>query len=155
MDRNIVTLQLTVPALEKLFEGDPEFVLSIKQAAFIEFGRRKIGELLDKSTKADIEAAIANHVGTISTTYHPPQIKLQQPILDMIHTSTQRAMNDQHTAIASLIKEAIDKAISPVTESIDEKIKREVDRRVNNEVAVRVATEVKAKINDILKAAQM
>jgi hypothetical protein len=151
MKQNLVTLQLTVPALEKLFEGDPEVIVGIRQAAIAEFGRRKMGDLLTKAAKADIDHAIAQQVGSIGGTSYAPKITLQEPILQMIREETRMTMDVNKLMIDQTIQELAQKIMDDQVQEIDQKVKREVERRVNNEVASRVTAEVKAKMTEIMK----
>lgn len=157
MDRNIVTLNLSVPALEKIFEGNPDFVISIRQAAVAEFAKRKIGDILDKSVKTDVEAAVAKQVATITNPggYNPKKITLQKPILDMIQAETQKTIDVHKQTIERLIRDMMTQAVEAQNEMIDEKINREVERRVNAEVQARVTTAVKERMNKVMSAAQL
>jgi len=56
-------LQLTVPALEKLFEGQPDFVLQLRQAAMQEFTKRRIKGILTQGTQVEIDNAIKSEIG--------------------------------------------------------------------------------------------
>lgn len=155
MDRNIVTLNLSVPALEKIFEGNPDFVISIRQAAVAEFAKRKIGDILDKSVKTDVEAAVAKQVGTITNPGgYNQKITLQKPILDMIQAETQKTIDVHKQTIERLIRDMMTQAVEAQNEMIDEKINREVERRVNAEVQARVTTAVKERMNKVMSAAQ-
>lgn len=155
MNNNIVTLNLSVPALEKIFEGNPDFVISIRQAAVAEFAKRKIGDILDKSVKADVEAAVAKQVGTITNAGgYNQKITLQKPILDMIQAETQKTIDVHKQTIERLIRDMMTQAVEAQNEMIDEKINREVERRVNAEVQARVTTAVKERMNKVMSAAQ-
>ncbi len=156
MDRNIVTLQLTVPALEKIFEGNPEFVISIRQAAIAEFARRKIGDIMEKSLKADVEAAVAKQVGTVTNPGgYNQKITLQKPILEAIQGEALKTLDAHKKAIDKMIQEMADRTIQTQIKEIDQMVKREVERRVTAEISTRVTAEVKAKMNEVIKAAQL
>ena len=155
MDRNLVTLNLSVPALEKIFEGDPQVVISIRQAAIAEFAKRKIGDIMEKSVKADVEAAVAAQIGQIKNAgSYNQQITLQKPILDMVQAETQKTIDAHKAAIERLIRDMMTQAVEAQNELIDEKINREVERRVNAEIQARVTTAVKERMNKVMSAAQ-
>lgn len=153
---NIVTLQLSVPALEKLFEGDPQFAVSLKQAVITEFSRRKLGDLLNQSAKADIDHAIATQVGTITSKGYgyAPQITLQKPILEHIQAETNKAMEENRKAITQTISDAADQAVTKITEDLEARVKKVVESRLTTEITARVNAEVTARMNKIMKAAQ-
>src|SRR4051812_31920356 len=62
--QNMITLQLSVPALQHLMDGDPAFVLSLKQAVIQEFVKRLSHVKVDDALKAEIENAISRQIGT-------------------------------------------------------------------------------------------
>jgi len=149
---NHLTLQLTVPALLKLFEGDPDVVLHIRKAAVAEFTRRKIGTLLDAASKALVESEVAKQVGTIKG--YPAKITLAEPILNALKESCATAMKEHEKAMWSLVHKQIATQIDAHLDSIREKVSAEVKRRIDSEVTARINTGVRTRMDAAIKAAK-
>jgi hypothetical protein len=151
---NLVTLQLTVPALEKLFEGDPTIALTMRQAAITEFARRKMGDIIPKALKAEIDAAIAKEIGTINYSGYTPKITLQETILQEIRSEGRKTMDAHQKTITTLIQEAAQTAIDEQIALIQSRITREIERRITSEITNRISDGIKTKMNEMMKIAQ-
>lgn len=146
---NIITVQLTVPALMRLFEGDPEIGLTLRKGVIAAFAKAKIGTILDAASKAQVASEITKQVGEIKG--YPQKITLQQGILDTIKSEASKAMKDADKQVRALI----DESISNEKEAIEKMIASEVKRRITAEVADKVKSEVRSRLNAALSAAQV
>lgn len=152
VERNYITLNLSIPALEKLFEGDPEAVISIRKAAILEFSRRKIGELLDKAAKADIEAAVREAVGYVDKTGWQQKILLQEPILKAIQAETKKATDAYKALVWSMITESVNAAVKSHIDEIAALVDNTVKRQIEAETADRINKAVRSRIDKMLEA---
>lgn len=151
MERNYITLNLSIPALEKLFEGDPEVVISIRKAAILEFARRKIGDLLDKAAKADVEAAVREAVGYVDKPGTWQQkILLQKQILEAIQSETKKATDAYKALVWSMITESVNAAVKSHIDEIAGLVDSTVKRRIEAETADRINKAVRSRIDKML-----
>jgi hypothetical protein len=135
---NIVTLTLTVPALEKLFEGDPQLVLELRKSAIANFAKMKIGCLLDAATKAEVAAEIAKQVGEYKS--YPGKITVAPQLLTQIKQETLNWVAGFRAEMEFLIRDTV-KELELVKATVGELVKQ----RVTLETAQLVKEQVAAK----------
>jgi hypothetical protein len=146
-NNNSITISLTVPALERLFEGDPNVVVELKKGAIANFARGKIGTLLDVATKALVEEEIGRQVGTIKG--YPPKVTVAPDLLAQLKGEALVQVSAHRTEIERMIRATVKEEIS----KIEPTIKALIEQRVTFEVKEAVKAEVAAKMRAALSAA--
>jgi hypothetical protein len=146
---NIVTVQLTVPALTKLFDGDPEIGIHLRKSVVAAFARQKIGNVLDAASKAQIAFEVEHQVGKISG--YPSKVILNPTILNEIKAAAGQAIIDAHREIRELIKVAIDDQMA----RIEGVIKSEVASCITGETKRKINSEVRSRLDAALSAARV
>lgn len=147
---NIVTLQLTVPALERLFEGDPEIVMVLRKGVIAEFAKKKIGSILDDATKAQIAHEVKLQVG--ESKGYPAKITLEKTILEGIQSQVSAAVSMRRGQILREVQEAADVAVEQIRIDLPALIAAEVKKRVNSEVVKSCTIQVQQKLDAAIKA---
>ena len=141
--RNLVTIQLTVPALEKLFDGaDPSFILSMRQSAMEEFARRRIKALLTQSVELDIADAIAKEVGSVGKGY-PVRATLKPAVQEAVKEAVNRGMKPAREEFAALVDSAVKAEIDDLRKVLEDRISRQMAAAIKAEIQAAVASKLK------------
>lgn len=146
---NVVTLQLTVPGLMKLFEGDPDIEVYLRKAVVAEFAKKKIGGVLNEANKAQIAFEVENQVGKVS--YYDNKVTLKPEILAKVQEAAALSMKECREVISTLISHTVQQE----SKKIEAYVTSEVKRRLTGEITERVKSEVRERLNDALKAARI
>lgn len=147
--KSVVTLTLTVPALERLFEGDPTIVLILKEAAVAEFVRRKIGNYMSGESQAAIENEIKRQIGARD---FQGKVKINQAISDAVLHEAGQIIEKHKTRITEFAKEFVRRQLED--RAIDEAIERVVGEELIRQAAGKVKAEVARRLDRALKAAE-
>lgn len=148
--QNVFTVNLSVHALEKLFENEPEAIIQIRKAAIVEFARKKITGVLDESLRKEIQELVNKEVGTLSwnnTTINPK-------LLDKIKSTAQSEIEVQKQKLDTQWREKVIAEMQNYTETLDERIKNRVEIQLNKEIETRIASEVKRRLDNAFNAAK-
>jgi len=150
---NIITLQLTVPALERLFADDPEIIMVLRKGVIAEFARKKIGLVLDAAAQAQIAHEVTKQVGEIKG--YPAKITLEKKLLEELQSQTSLTISAKRAEMLALAKEAAEAAVEQIRIDLPGLISAEVKRRVSAEIVKSVTFQVQQKMDAAVKALQV
>ena len=149
MKHNLLTIQLSVDALEKLIGDDPEFALSIRQAVITEFARRKLGKVLDgdaqNTVDREIKKMLFGNPDACAVWRKLP--KLKPEIVDAINAQARAAALAAKQELDIHIKEKVETELKPLIDlRIEDRLKMGISEIVKEKVATALAA-IKASIN--------
>jgi hypothetical protein len=149
-ERNYMTLQLTLPALEKLMaDTGPEFVLQLKQAVIEEFARRRIKALQDDDTQALVTAEVTKQIGVVKRTWPQVSVELRPEFRSIIQEEVTKAVAEQKAKFMLSIRETVNQEF----ERFKDQISGLVESSIRRETKSVIDTEVKARLQAALSAA--
>ena len=146
---NIVTLQLSVPALERLFEGDPEFLLSLRQAVVAEFVRRNVKGLLDKALEVEC-ARVANETIGKWENFPSPHVTLKKEYEASVKSLAVREVDAARKQLISYAEQCAATEVKGIEATIEATIEERVQRAINSAVSNGIREKVQTKIKAIL-----
>jgi hypothetical protein len=74
--QNYITLNLSVPAIERLMQECAELMVKLSQGVMEEFARRQVKAFADKAMKGIVQKVIADEMGVLGGTAYAATIKL-------------------------------------------------------------------------------
>jgi len=146
---NIVTLQLSVPALERLFEGDPEFLLSLRQAVVAEFVRRNVKGLLDKALEVEC-ARVANETIGKWESYPSSRVALKKEYESSVKSVAVGVVEEARKQLIAYAEQCAVTGVKGIEADIEATIEERVRRAITSVVTNRIREEVQTKVKAIL-----
>jgi phage tail sheath gpL-like len=145
--QNYITLQLSVPALERLMQECPELVLKLSQGVMEEFARRQVRAFADSAFKDIVKKVIESELGTMTSSYNAP-LKLNP----QFEAALKGVVSTQIAALKTeLLVDAAGKAAA-VSIDLRTKIEAFVNREVTAQVAQYIRTQVTTRLKTLMES---
>ena len=143
--QNYITLNLSVPALERLMSECPELVLKLSQGVMEEYARRQVKAFADAALKETVQKVITSEMGTITTGYTPTlklNPKFEAALLGVVTTRVAELKTE-------VLVEAATRAAA-VSNEMKDTVGAKVEASVTAQVAQYIRNTVAAKLKALM-----
>ena len=145
--QNYMTLQLSLPAFERLLEvGGNDIIVKISNAVITESVQRRVRALIERGITAQVDTAIAGTVGTID---YRNTVTLKGEYKKTVAQEALNATNKLRDELTKLIETTIHDQLGSLRLDIAKKL----ETMITSAIKVEVNTLVKAKLREAMEAA--
>lgn len=140
--QNYLTLQLSVPALERLMQDAPDVVLKLQQGVVEEFSRRRVRAFTQKAIDEMVSKAIASEIGSIGG--WPVKVTLKPEFKAAVDAVVNQYISSERLALLTDAAGQAQLAVAGMAAQVEVAVKRAVEAQTATYIKTEVANRLKA-----------